>query len=205
MSDLQIFLMYLAVAILLLMVLGMRRFLTLGDFLERLLGRSPDRDIGQKIANAVASAGQRGKSDFLLIDQRFHASWGMRLVSVGILAVVLYSLWQFQTGGIDTGMDAQSSLIMSGIVLLAAVWSTIYMLTYEIRFEGGMIEYRNWMFMRREKALEGLNRKKDDGRYMLRLYFDDGKVVEILKFVRDRRGMEDILNTAIAANKARNA
>lgn len=130
---------------------------------------------------------------------RHETTVGLRILATFLMVTLLGIL---ATGGPTQpllGRGMESFLVFAGAVLLAGYY-LIYIWTYRLTLSDSELVIPTWGLGEKRFDLARLDSVEDDGAYCLRLYFDDGRRAEILKYVTGRRTMLTRLENRVKRN-----
>jgi hypothetical protein len=157
-------------------------------------GRMPDKTLGAKLggglafdAGMVAQIGAGAKARMSLNTTIMRPTIGMRALSLGLSAIVLYMIW-FRSGELMPGGKGVS-IALSVSILYAA----IRIMFYEVRYDDRSLSTTNWLFQRCDFDMAGLVALRDNGHHVYKLRFENGKSIELQKYLV---GMPDFLSYA---------
>lgn len=198
MSDLKIIMIYLLIGAVLVFVLNRPGMGRVRRGMDRLANRSASGLGAAKLVADIGSAQQAG----LAAGQVQHdATIGLKALSTVVVGLMLALMWpgaEWTPGMSIVGPDGQ--LIFAGACLLAAIYLA-FILRYRIEIVGNDLMVPTYWQTRRAHDLRKLTSLEDDGAYIFRLYFEDGRKVEILKYVTGAADLRQRLMTHIAQNR----
>lgn len=157
--------------------------------LDRLANRSkmPGQD-------RVAQIGETGPVRGAFGQLTMPLTLGVRVIStVGVIAILYLLNLHSENAGIS---PLPPEYFWEGYMAASALsaWYMSYIWTYSLALDGHRLIVPTWGFGAREHDLRGLIRVEDDGAYLLRLYFEDGGKAEVLKYVRGRAELLNLLD-----------
>ena len=147
--------------------------------------------------NLLASVGTGGPAATTLNVQIMKPAIGVRLFVLGLLGAVIYFVTQpsQMSTGFDTLDPGGFGMVMSGLLLIAAVNGVFYIFTFETRYDRDVLIVTRMMFFRREYRWKNLWRIGDDEAYELHLFFEPGGKAKVLKH---STGIADFKTFALA-------
>lgn len=119
----------------------------------------------------IARTGQHDQPHMSLGTVVMRPTKGLRLISLGGSALVLFLLWGPFLGG------APGMAVMKILVTLALGYAALFVAGYEARYDGEGITAPDWAFRDRQHAWEHFVSIKDDGHYMYKLRFESGTLM----------------------------
>lgn len=166
-------------------------------------GRTPERTLGAKLggglpfdAGMVAQIGAGAKARMSLNTTIMRPTIGLRVLSIGISALLLYYLWSLPAEFDPTRsgmMTVRPSPIVSIPLTVSILYAAIRIMFYEVRYDDRTLSTTNWMFQRCEFDMTRLVALRDNGHHIYKLRFENGKSIELQKYLV---GMPDFLSYA---------
>ncbi len=131
----------------------------------------------------LASVGSGGPAKTTLNEQVMKPAIGVRLFVLGLLGAAIYYVTQPlpMSTGFDVADPGGYGMVMSGLLLIAAVNGVFYIFTFETRYDRDVLIVTRMMFFRREYRWKNLWRIGDDEAYELHLLFEPGGKAKVLK------------------------
>ena len=143
----------------------------------------------------VAGAGRSATAPDTLGDHTLRPTIGLRLISLGISALVLYLIW---FGPAETRLPYPPA---SWTLTAAVAYGILYIQTYEARYDRDRINYRDALMRQHEVLWRDVFAIRDDGHYEYHLLTDSGRKIRLQKYLV---GISDFLTyaeTRIAQNR----
>ncbi len=157
-------------------------------------GRMPDKTLGARLgggltvnAGIVAQIGAKAKARMSLNTTIMRPTIGVRGISLGVSAVIIYLIWARPGEVFAMG---QGMMIAT---TLAVLFGVIRIMFYEVRYDDRTLSTTNWLFQHCEFDMTRLVDLRDNGHHTYKLRFENGKTIELQKYLV---GMPDFLSYA---------
>ena len=183
MQDLTYLLAYLVIAAAIVAILNLRFMGKIRRLFDKgLNATTSDLDLAKRFSEI----GERRAFETTGRTSKHQVTRGLRVLATGLtIAAIWYwlgtSFWP-QDYGI-TVHGAPPSFITIALVFVIVGYYLIYIWTYEVQISDTDLIVPTFHLTKKRYDLTQLRSIEDDGAYMLRLYFHDGKRAEVLKYV----------------------
>lgn len=135
----------------------------------------------------LAGLGAKAAPQMTLNEATLRPTVGLRLVSVGISGVLMQYTWISDAGYIP------DNIYVKAAITIIVLYSLIYTATYNLRYDRyGLID-SDWLFRRREILWKDVVSLHDNGHYSYVIGVQNGKAVEVMKYMA---GIHEFLTTA---------
>lgn len=145
-------------------------------------GTRPKTTIGARFlpslsldAMLLARAGLKAEPKSSLDTWILRPTLGMRIISLGLGALAVILIWSVP----ELSLGSTGNAVVTGV----ALYSALVIGTYEARFDRDTVSAPNWLFQRREHAFRDLVEIRDDGHYLYKFRFSDGRTLEVQKYL----------------------
>lgn len=122
-------------------------------------------------------------------------SIGLRLFTFFAIAAISYFLWV--DPAYRAGMPPSIKLWITGLVAYFAV----YLSLYELRYDAEMVEAPDWVLRKRTYRWDDVISIADTGQQRYRLKFEDGRKIDVIKYLVGIRDFLTIAQMHVEANR----
>ena len=183
MQDLTYLIAYLVIAAAIVGVLNLRYMGPIRRLFDKgVNATTSDLDLAKRFSEI----GERRAFETSGRTSKHQVTRGLRVLATGLTICALwYWLGMAWTTEVD-GMTIQSnppSFLTIALVLVIVGYYLIYIWTYEVQISDTDLIVPTYHLTKKRYDLTKLRSIEDDGAYMFRLYFHDGKRAEVLKYV----------------------
>ena len=183
MQDLAYLIAYLVIAAAIVGVLNLRYMGPIRRLFDKgVNATTSDLDLAKRFSEI----GERRAFETSGRTSKHQVTRGLRVLATGLTICALwYWLGMAWATKVD-GMTIQSnppSFLTIALVLVIVGYYLIYIWTYEVQISDTDLIVSTYHLTKKRFDLTQLRSIEDDGAYMFRLYFHDGKRAEVLKYV----------------------
>ncbi len=193
MSSLSPLFLYLAIAAVLAWSLRSRRMTGLRRFVDRRANAGVEH-LG--LAKRVAALGDARQQPKGAAQTHHRTTIGLRAVSATVCTAVLWVTFpgsDSDAGGMQMmGPDLNSPALFATLLVLSVPY-LIFIWRYDVILSGTSLSVPTFWFTHKKVDLTELDMIEDDGAYCCRLYFRDGRRVEVLKYLTGRSDLLRVL------------
>jgi hypothetical protein len=131
----------------------------------------------QIIMNRIFALGQNGGVRRIDSEKEMHVTVGLRGASIAVLGFACW--WYFD--GVTNG---QLTLSYMDFVMMATIgYYVVFSWSFSVRYDHDRLWVRDWTFRKKEYDLRELDSMSEQSNGTWRLWFADGRKVEVLKFI----------------------
>lgn len=149
----------------------------------------------------VAGIGQDAPYDQEKTTATHKATFGVRMLGTFIVTAIVLAICPLWGGDPTLPLPGRDGVLTYLILVLLGAWYLTYMWTYEIVVSDSILSAPTWWLRRKAYDISTLDMIESDAGYMWRLYFWDGKRVEVLRYVAGRKTLERRLKKQIELNR----
>ncbi|WP_425050935.1 hypothetical protein [Psychromarinibacter sp. S121] len=149
----------------------------------------------------VAGIGQEAPYEQEQRTTTHKATFGVRMLGTFLVVALLLMICPLLGGDPALPLPGLEGLLIYLILVLLGAWYLTYMWTYEIVVTDKVISAPTWWLKRKDHDISTLDMMESDAGYMWRLYFWDGKRIEVLRYVAGRKALERRLKRQIELNR----